>query len=143
MDGDFELGPLERLVMDRVWRHGASTVRDVVARLERPLAYTTVMTTLDRLYKKGLLARSKAERAFVYRAEVSQQEFENQRAQSFFARYLAGPAHARAALLSCLLDAVEIYDADFLRSLSEQIQVKRRALAASSRRGAPGNKENQ
>jgi predicted transcriptional regulator len=129
VDDDWELGPLERMVMDTVWQCGASTVRDVVARLDRPLAYTTVMTTLDRLYKKGLLARRKSDRAFVYQAEVSQQQFESRRAQSFFARYLTGPAPARAALLSCLLEAVDTYDADFLRSLSEQIQAKRRALA--------------
>ena len=60
------LGPLEITVMEILWTHGESNVRDVVDRLGRPLAYTTVMTTLDRLYKKGMLERRKADRAFFY-----------------------------------------------------------------------------
>jgi hypothetical protein len=52
-----ELGHLEVTVMEILWRRGQSNVHDVVAELGRPLAYTTVMTTLDRLYKKGLLDR--------------------------------------------------------------------------------------
>ena len=51
------LGPLEVTVMEILWARGESNVRDVVDRLDRPLAYTTVMTTLDRLFKKGLLLR--------------------------------------------------------------------------------------
>ena len=60
------LGPLEVTVMEILWARGESNVRDVVDRLDRPLAYTTVMTTLDRLFKKGLLARRKSDRAFIY-----------------------------------------------------------------------------
>src|SRR5436305_184687 len=65
------LGPLEVTVMEILWAHGETNVRDVVDRLERPLAYTTVMTTLDRLYKKGLLAPRKSERAFDYTPAVT------------------------------------------------------------------------
>jgi predicted transcriptional regulator len=57
------LGPLEIAVMEILWVQGESNVHDVVEKLGRPLAYTTVMTTLDRLYKKGLLSRHKSERA--------------------------------------------------------------------------------
>jgi len=46
------LGRLEFDLMQILWARGESNVRDVVQQLERPLAYTTVMTTLDRLYKK-------------------------------------------------------------------------------------------
>ena len=49
------LGPLEIRVMEVLWTAGQSSVRDVVEKLERKLAYTTVMTTLDRLFKKGML----------------------------------------------------------------------------------------
>ena len=52
--------------MEILWERSECCVRDVVQRLKRPLAYTTVMTTLDRLYKKGLLNRHKPERAFLY-----------------------------------------------------------------------------
>jgi len=49
------LGHLETTVMDLLWERGESNVHDVVQHVGRPLAYTTVMTTLDRLFKKGLL----------------------------------------------------------------------------------------
>jgi predicted transcriptional regulator len=52
------LGP-EITLMEILWTHGESNVREVVDRLDRPLAYTTVMTTLDRLFKKGILERRK------------------------------------------------------------------------------------
>ena len=60
-------------MMQILWSRGESSVRDVVRQLDRPLAYTTVMTTLDRLYKKGLLDRYRKDRAFVYSASFSQQ----------------------------------------------------------------------
>src|ERR1035438_8195839 len=57
------LGHLETTVMDLLWERGESNVHDVVQRLNRPLAYTTIMTTLDRLFKKGLLRRRKSPRS--------------------------------------------------------------------------------
>ena len=70
------IGKLEREVMEEVWRRGESSVRAVHEALGGRVAYTTVMTTLDRLYKKGLLDRRKEGRAFVYAARVSAEEFE-------------------------------------------------------------------
>ena len=63
------LGPLEINVMELLWARGESNVHHVVDQLSRPLAYTTVMTTLDRLFKKGLLKRRKVDRAFLYSAK--------------------------------------------------------------------------
>ena len=68
------LGPLEIAVMETMWTRGQGNVRDVIDWLGRPLAYTTVMTTLDRLYKKGLLERRKEERAFLYLPRFSRSE---------------------------------------------------------------------
>ena len=59
-----------------VWDRGEVNVRDTSARLSSRVAYTTVMTTLDRLFKKGLLARRKVGRAFVYRATATKDELE-------------------------------------------------------------------
>src|SRR5260221_11656176 len=70
------LGTLERDVMDLAWEQPEITVRECCERLGSGAAYTTVMTTMDRLFKKGLLARRKAGRAFVYRAVVTRQEME-------------------------------------------------------------------
>ncbi|QIK75775.1 MULTISPECIES: BlaI/MecI/CopY family transcriptional regulator [Nocardioides] len=63
------LGQLEAAVMECLWAHDeAMPVREVLTELNgsRELAYTTVMTVLDNLHRKGMVARSKAGRAWVY-----------------------------------------------------------------------------
>jgi predicted transcriptional regulator len=63
------LGELETEIMRRLWRRGSpATVRELVDELqhEREIAYTTVMTVLDNLYKKGWLRRDLAGRAYRY-----------------------------------------------------------------------------
>lgn len=62
-------------IMDVVWRLGQATVQEVCDALSRPLAYTTVMTTLSLLErKKKVLDRSKRGRAYVYRPVISREE---------------------------------------------------------------------
>jgi predicted transcriptional regulator len=71
------LGPLEQDVMDVVWRLRDATVRDVHAELVagRDIAYTTVMTTMARLARKGLLLRDTADLAHRYRPVVSRDQY--------------------------------------------------------------------
>ncbi|WP_327011332.1 BlaI/MecI/CopY family transcriptional regulator [Dactylosporangium sp. NBC_01737] len=71
------LGELEREVMARLWDAGEPlTVRQVHERLDpdRGLAYTTVMTVLDRLAKKGVVTQQKADRAYRYAAAQTREE---------------------------------------------------------------------
>ncbi len=124
------LGPLEIAVMEILWNRGESNVHDVVDRLGRPLAYTTVMTTLDRLYKKGLLRRRKFERAFVYDARLSRLEWEQKRAGEFMAGFLDGPHAAGELLISCLVEAVGQKDEALLDELERKIRLKRKELGA-------------
>ncbi|MER6974512.1 BlaI/MecI/CopY family transcriptional regulator [Nocardioides sp. NPDC057767] len=63
------LGELEAVVMEHLWSSDdALTVREVLGRIDRepPLAYTTVLTVMDNLHRKGFLERVKAGRAFRY-----------------------------------------------------------------------------
>jgi predicted transcriptional regulator len=72
------LGDLEARVMRRIWaRREPVTVRDVLGDLqqERPIAYTTVMTVMDNLRKKGWLRRQQDGRAYRYEAAVSGEEY--------------------------------------------------------------------
>ena len=48
-----QLGPLEERLLDALWQRGHATVRDLIDDACQDLAYTTVMTTLDRLFKKN------------------------------------------------------------------------------------------
>lgn len=73
------LGDLERTVMDVLWSQGPDlSVRDVMDQLPergtKELAYTTVMTVLDRLAKKGLAGRVRDGRAWRYTAGASREE---------------------------------------------------------------------
>jgi predicted transcriptional regulator len=122
------LGPLEIAVMEILWAHGEGNVHDVAQRVGRPLAYTTVMTTLDRLYKKGLLERRKAERAFLYLPRFSRSEWEHKRTGEFVAGFLATPATSGELLVSCLVDAVGRYDEALLDQLERKIRSKRKEL---------------
>jgi predicted transcriptional regulator len=125
---DADLGHLETGVMEILWERGASNVHQVMPLLARPLAYTTVMTTLDRLYKKGLLERRKEERAFVYSPRYSRIEWERKRAGDFLADFLAGPQPSGDLLISCLVDAVGRHDEALLDELERKIRARRKEL---------------
>ena len=71
-------GELEAVLMDRIWEHGGPvTVRELFDELrrERPIAYTTVMSTMDNLHRKGWLARDKDGKAYRYTAIASRDEY--------------------------------------------------------------------
>jgi predicted transcriptional regulator len=71
-------GDLEAVIMQRVWDHGRPvTVRELFDELvrERAIAYTTVMTTMDNLHRKGWLARAKEGKAYRYTATASREEY--------------------------------------------------------------------
>jgi predicted transcriptional regulator len=70
-------GDLEAIVMDRVWGHDDGvTVREVYEQLAdtRPIAYTTVLSTLDNLHRKGWVRREREGKAFRYWATVTREE---------------------------------------------------------------------
>jgi predicted transcriptional regulator len=127
-----ELGPLEQSVLDQVWRAGHEvTVRDVVAALPRRLAYTTIMTTLDRLHRKGLLARRKDGRAFRYAPCTSREQFTAGVVRRWFDR-LVGRGPVRP-LLASLVDAIEEHEADLLPELQRLVEEKERAAKGRRR----------
>jgi len=65
--------PLELLCLNALWSIGQGSVREVrqLVAAAKPLAYTTVMTVLDRLSRRGIVTRRKQGRAFVYAPSVS------------------------------------------------------------------------
>lgn len=68
MNNSPSLGPLEKEVMEIIWKQKKASVKQVSAELatSHTLAYTTVLTILSRLWKKGLLERTKEGKSFVY-----------------------------------------------------------------------------
>ena len=126
------LGPLEIAVMEILWSAGEASVHGVMPKLNRPLAYTTVMTTLDRLYKKGLLERRKADRAFIYAPRYTRAQWQQRRAGAFVAGFLRGPRSGEL-LVSCLVEAVSQQDEALLDELERKIRDKRKELLRRNR----------
>jgi predicted transcriptional regulator len=120
------LGSLERDVMALAWDRNEITVRDACDRLGSSVAYTTVMTTMDRLFRKGLLARRKVGRAFVYSAAASRKEIEGAVATELVHSLIHGEAGEPLPILSSLVDAVSDRDRALLDELERLIREKRR-----------------
>ena len=128
------LGHLEFSVMEILWDVGESSVRDVRQRLNRPLAYTTVMTTLERLHKKSLLGRRRVGRAFHYSPRLSRQQWERRRAGDLVMAFVDGSGSSREWLFSTLVDTLGQHDQTLLDVLENKIQARRQEL---SRQGHP------
>jgi predicted transcriptional regulator len=121
------LGALEREVMGVVWKAGELNVREACERLDSSVAYTTVMTTMDRLFKKRLLDRRKVGRAFVYTATATRDEMEGAVATELVQNLLQQHGGEPLPLLSSLVDAVSDRDRALLDDLERLIREKRRA----------------
>jgi predicted transcriptional regulator len=122
------LGHLERIVMDTVWRGGDFSVRHVQGQLPRTVAYTTVMTTLDRLFKKGLVLRRREGRAFVYRAALERHELEAAMTTGLLNELLSNSSSAARPFLSNLVDVVADSDRELLDELERLVRDKRERI---------------
>lgn len=122
------LGHLERQVLEEIWRRGETSVRDIVITLDEKVAYTTVMTTLDRLYKKRLLNRRKDGRAFIYSPRVTRAEFEQGIAEDVIDGLLGGGTSGAEPVLACIVDAVSEHDRALLDELDRLIKEKQAEL---------------
>ncbi|WP_341252950.1 BlaI/MecI/CopY family transcriptional regulator [Euzebya pacifica] len=96
------LGSLEAKIMRVAWDDPGQhlQVRDVLARLDDDLAYTTVMTVMNRLHEKGLLRRRRAGRAWTYKPSSSREAY----AATTMAEALAVAENRTAALLHFVAD---------------------------------------
>lgn len=122
------LGPLEQQLLTTLWTRGSATVREIVDDGQIKLAYTTVMTTLDRLFKKQLLNRVADGRAFRYSPRYSQAELEKAAVGKAIRELLGSSAAAASLPLSYLVEAVSEHDAGLLDDLQRLLDQKRREL---------------
>jgi predicted transcriptional regulator len=128
------LGTLEREALRIVWDAGEISVREACAKLGSAVAYTTVMTTMDRLFKKRLLSRRKVGQAFLYRAAATREQLEEAVAAELVESLLNRHAEEPLPLLSSLVDAVSDRDRSLLDDLERLVREKRRALGRTARR---------
>jgi predicted transcriptional regulator len=121
------LGPLETKLLRLVWERGTATVRELLASGQLSGAYTTVMTTLDRLYKKQLLDRVPEGRAFRYSPRQTREEFKGAVIHRVLGELLFASTQS-ATLMSYLVEAVSAHDRSLLDELEVAIERKRREL---------------
>jgi predicted transcriptional regulator len=123
-------GPLEWRVLVALWdREGPASVRDLHPAFPET-AYTTLMTTLDRLRRKGVLDRTKHGRAFYYRPCLTRPEFEAAWAADAFRVVLAGDSSAVGPLLSFFVDAVGDRDHELLDELEALVRSRQAEIGS-------------
>jgi predicted transcriptional regulator len=112
------MGALEAEVLGVLWDHQtALTPAQVMAAIDGDLAYTTVMTILARLWKKGLVERERAGRAYAYRPVVTEADLAAQRM-----RATLDATTDQVAVLSRFVQGLSAKDARKLRRLLDQGQ---------------------
>ena len=117
-------GALELRVLEALWRRGIeASVRDIVEQFPHA-AYTTVMTTMERLHRKGVLVRRKDGRAYLYTPAQSREQLESTFVATAIEPLLNG-ASARP-ILSCFVEEVSRHDERLLDELERLVQLKRR-----------------
>ena len=121
------MGPSEQRLLRILWARGDATAREVVGDENVKVAYTTVMTTLDRLYKKRVLTRVSEGRAFRYKPRFTQEEMQRALAGQLM-RQLLGTGANTKLLLSFCVEAVSEHDVALLDELQQLIVEKRQSL---------------
>ncbi len=124
------LGQLEIRVLEALWTSSAErSVRDLQPEFPN-LAYTTLMTTLDRLYTKGVLVRRKKSRAYLYSPRFAREELESNLVKDAFDTLL-GPMETGGGslrpVLTSFIEAVSGRDELLLDELEELIRIQKRA----------------
>ena len=96
-----DLAPLELDCMNTLWPVGEATVREIrdLLAARRARAYTTIMTIMDRLARKGVVERRKAGRAYVYRPRLSAEDARSQALAQVVENFFGGSKDALRAEL--------------------------------------------
>jgi len=118
------LGELESKVMQEVWSTPKCTAKEILDRLreQRKIAHTTLLTILYRLYKKGLLIRSRQGKAFLYSPVMSQKQFSEMVTKDVLEALLKEDSRP---ILSTFVDLVST-DQELLEELEELVKRKQR-----------------
>ena len=118
-------GKLELQVLEALWHKGEpASVRDLKGDFPRA-AYTTVMTTLDRLHRKGVLGRVKSGRAFLYSPRFTREQLQAGLAEDALESILGPNAARLRPVVSMLVDAVSRQDREVLEELERLVRLRR------------------
>ena len=116
------LGDLETRVMELVWTEHPISVRAACGRLRGDHAYTTIMTTMDRLHKKRLLKRRKEGQAFLYEPAMDRAEYQKRVVKAVLTPLLEQGA---APVLAAVIEVAADLDKAYLAQLEKLIASRR------------------
>jgi predicted transcriptional regulator len=119
-------------MLEEVWARGSVTVRELLADGKIRQAYTTVMTTLDRLFKKGLLRREAEGKAFRYSPSCTREELPRLVAVTGIRQWIES-TQVSSLPLSYFVEAISAHDARLLDELRALVERKRRELKNGER----------
>ena len=119
-DNPSGLGHLEGGILECLWTRGPLTTPEMHEAFGRPrgLAYTTVLTVLQRLAKKGLVLRVAAGKAHVYSAAMTQDEFAGRRAETLASQVIG----LGSAGVSAFLAEADRLDPTFVAAVRDQLK---------------------
>jgi BlaI family transcriptional regulator, penicillinase repressor len=115
-----DLAPLELDCMNTLWPLGEATVREIRDRLaeRRARAYTTIMTIMDRLARKGVVERRKTGRRYVYRAKLSAEDARAHALEQVLQNFFGGSKERMLAQLGAAWPARDASEPDSRRELN-------------------------
>ena len=121
-----KLGELEKLVLHYLWQRECADVKRVFAHFEkiRGGSLNTYQSTLDRLYKKGLLSRQKVGHAFQYQPKVERHELIGQLIKSVTSDFTSGDESSLVAAFFSISSEFNDEQLSKLESLIEQQRLK-------------------
>ena len=126
-------GPLEIRVLEALWaRTTPACVRDIQPQFPG-VAYTTLMTTLDRLFRKGTLRREKSGRAFYYLPKASHDQLLSELAGSTLATLMPGDNASVRPIMSMFVDTIGDRDEALLDELEALVKARREELKGRAR----------
>ncbi|QQX78814.1 BlaI/MecI/CopY family transcriptional regulator [Shewanella sp. KX20019] len=121
-----QLGELEKLVLHYLWENKSADAKQVHAYFEKQRggSYNTIQSTLDRLFKKGLLSRYKEGHAFQYQAKVERHELIGQLINSVTSDFVAEGETSLVAAFSSISNDLNVSQLDALELMIEKQRLK-------------------
>lgn len=113
------LSELEQQVMNIIWNSPRSSVRNVMEKLDKDFAYTTVATILKRLYEKGIVTKLENKNVFLYSPKITREKYSKSLAQSFIGKLLNSFGDIAIASFANSLDNLPKKKRDYLLKLLE------------------------
>ena len=120
------LGELEQQIMDIVWECKNCSARDVLTKIEKDkkLAYTTVATILQRLYKKGLVHREYKKRVLHYSPKLTKKDYGKNVASSFISKFFSSFPDVAVASFAESIEGLPKNKRKYLLKLLSKNEVK-------------------